>query len=86
MVEGVFIKILGGKEGVSGFHATFYVMANNAQNAVHRVGPLVVNRMAVHGISATAGVFGTYYFVRDIWEVVSGNFSQDNEGDLGFPD
>lgn len=85
LVEGVFVDALGAGNAASGFHATFYVMANNATNAVHRVGPLLASRIADHGFSTVkSGTFRTYCFVRDIWEVTGEKFSANDGKDLGF--
>lgn len=85
VVEGIFVDVPGTDRTAFGFHTTFYVMANNAPNAVHRVGSMLANRLAVHGVSVIEhGVFGTYCYVRDIWEITSEKFTQNDGKDLGF--
>lgn len=85
LVEGVFVKTLGAGDSTFGFHTTFYVMANNAANAVHRVAPMLENRIAAHGFATIEhGASRTYCFVRDIWEVTGEKLSQNDGKDLGF--
>lgn len=69
LVEGVFIEVAG-FPGPCGFHTTFFVKANSAVNAVHRVKTMLSERQALSRISAIEhGIFSTYYIVRDIWEI-----------------
>lgn len=68
-----------------GFYTTFYVMANNATNAVHRIGPMLTSRLVSHDISTVEhGMFRTYCYVREIWEVTSDKFAQNDGKDFGF--
>ena len=85
MIEGVFVRSpeLGCLTG--GFHTTFFVLAINAPNAVHKVKGLLAKRMAAYSVvGVNAEWFMTYYWAHDIWEVTMGKYS-DNQGlDSGF--
>lgn len=86
MVEGVFVGVGGStKNGGYGFHGTFYVMANGAENAVRRACDLIAIRMKAHGVSEiSVGVFRTYYYVHDIWEIAETMFQDNCDVDSGF--
>lgn len=85
MVEGAFVDIPGKHDACYGFHSTFFLEANNASNAAHRVSSLVKRRLEVHGVrQIDTGIFKSYFWVHDIWEVDGDRLSKNHEKDLGF--
>jgi hypothetical protein len=85
MVEGVFVHAPVFEEDLGGFQATFFLRANNASNAVHRVRELLVARMIRHGVrGAEDGVLKSYYWVHDIWEVTEERLLQGEPKETGF--
>lgn len=85
MIEGVFVKISPESRTMHGFHSTFYLEANNAQNAVHRVRPLIRERLQAHGVTEIeSGIFNTYFWVHDIWEITGDKLSENEGRDSGF--
>lgn len=86
MIEGVFVGVPSETESGLGFHTTFYVMANNASNAVRRTSSLIVKRMQDHSIkeASSSGLFKAHYVVHDIWEVTEQKFQEQSDRDSGF--
>lgn len=85
MIEGVFIHAPELEGVVGGFHATFFVRANSAANAVSRARRLLADRMSDHGITKNEkGLLRTYCWVHDLWEVTEDRLSQDENKDSGF--
>lgn len=85
MIEGVFLKVPGEVGNRYGFHTTFYVDANNASNAVHRVRSLLKDRMGAHGVKEVdTGIFKTYLWVHDLWEITGDKLSRNEGRDSGF--
>lgn len=85
MVEGVFVHAPVFEGGSGGFHATFFLRANNASNAAHRVRELLVDRMILHGVRGMEdGVLKSYYWVHDIWEVTEERLLSEELKDTGF--
>lgn len=85
MIEGVFVNAPELGPDVGGFHTTFYLEANNAANAAHRVRSSLTDRMVRHGISENkSGVLKAYYWVHDLWEVTEEKFLQHEQRDSGF--
>lgn len=85
MVEGVFVSISENTRTRYGFHSTFYMEANNAQNAVQRVGKLMNERLEHHDVKRIeTGIFETYVLVQDIWEITSDKLSKNQGKDFGF--
>lgn len=85
MIEGVFVHApeLIGEAG--GFHATFFLLANNARNAVNYARRMLLTRIEDHNIrEVDRGPFSTYYLVRDIWEISGERFSENHGKDHGF--
>jgi len=85
MVEGVFIRspVFDGRLG--GFQSTFFLHANNASNAAHRVREVLAARMSRHGVSdGKGGVLESYFWVPDIWEVTEERLLQAELKDAGF--
>ena len=85
MVEGVFVHARELEGGVGGFQTTFFLSANNASNAVHRVRDLLVDRMNHHGVTESGGrLLKSYYWVHDIWEITEDRLLQEGSRDSGF--
>lgn len=85
MVEGVFICSPVLDERLGGFQATFFLRANNAANAAHRVRDLLMARMSRHDVSGEeGGLLRSYFWVRDIWEVTEERRLQAELKDAGF--
>ncbi len=85
LVEGVFVRMPEEHGCRYGFHSTFFLEANNAPNAAHRVGPLVKDRLESNGVRKHGpGVFESYFWVHDIWEVADERLPEDQAHDLGF--
>jgi hypothetical protein len=85
MIEGLFIEAAAQGAGRGGFHTTFFVEANNAKNAVHRVQAELQKRLQAHGISLIdSGAFKTYFWVHDIWEITREKFDASSGRDSGF--
>lgn len=85
MVEGVFLHAPELGDEVGGFHATFFLRANNATNAAHRVRDLLAIRMSHHGVTKSKGVLlNTYCWVHDLWEITDERLSQEEFNDSGF--
>ncbi len=84
MIEGVFLEAPSISQRC-GFHSTFYLRANNAPNAIHRVAQFLDERLLAHGISATTGgPYRTYFWVSNIWEITDDKFTQNANKDHGF--
>lgn len=84
MIEGLFVEVPGISQRF-GFHSTFYLEANNAPNAIHRVATLLKERLLAHGIAmAEGGPCKTYFWVHDIWEIADEKFTQNFAKDQGF--
>ncbi|MEI2454412.1 MULTISPECIES: hypothetical protein [Lysobacter] len=85
LVEGVFVTSPELGKDVGGFHTTFYVKANGAANAVHRVGDPLAERMLRHQVLARqAKLLKAYFWVDDLWEVSEEKFLQNEGRDSGF--
>ena len=85
LIEAVFVRASETSIERLGFYSTFYVMANNASNAAHNVTAMLIDKMIRHNIvENTAGVFKTYYWIHDIWEVTQSKFNENNGKDSGF--
>ncbi|WP_411851531.1 hypothetical protein ACLB90_02840 [Stenotrophomonas sp. LGBM10] len=85
MVEGVFIRSPVLDKRLGGFQTTFFLRANNASNAAHRVRELLVARMSRHDVSDEEnGVLKSYFWVHDIWEVTEERLLQAKLKDAGF--
>ncbi|MEL1264689.1 hypothetical protein [Pseudoxanthomonas putridarboris] len=85
MVEGVFVCAPELEENWGGFQTTFFLNANNAPNAAHRVRELLAARMSCHGVwGAEDGVLKSYYWIHNIWEITEERFLQEDGKDTGF--
>ncbi|WP_295924225.1 hypothetical protein [uncultured Xanthomonas sp.] len=83
-VEGNFVHapVLEGKLG--GFQTTFFLSANNAKNAIHKVRTMLVDRMDRNSVfREDHGFFKSYFWVNDIWEI-NENKMLEKHGDSGF--
>ncbi|MCL6712579.1 hypothetical protein M8R20_36950 [Pseudomonas sp. R2.Fl] len=85
-IEGILVEVsLDGVKDVCGLFTTFYVDANSARNAVHRVGELLNSRLVEHKIKILHGRFvQSLFFVKDIWEVDGAAGSGGEYGTGGF--
>lgn len=81
MIEGVFVEApeLHGKCG--GFHATFFLQANNAPHAMHRVRAMLSERMSKHGVKQGAE---SYFWAHDVWDITEERFLECEGRDEGF--
>lgn len=86
VVEAIFVDLPNEDlKGRHGFFATFYVLANGAKNAVHRVSDLLQRQMHANAIQETdSGLFRTRYFVHDLWEVDDATYAENADNDSGF--
>lgn len=85
MIEGVFVTSPELQDATGGFHATFFVSAMNANNALKKVSELLRERMSVHLVSGgNDGPYASYYWVFDIWEISDEKFISNEGKDLGF--
>lgn len=85
MIEGVFVHAPELEGRVGGFHTTFFLSANNADNAVIRASKLLSERMHNHEVTGRErGLLRTYCWVHDLWEVAEESPSQRQNGDSGF--
>lgn len=85
MIEGVFVcapELMG---EIGGFHATFFLRANDARKAVSLVRKMLLERIEGHNIiEIEQGLLSSYYLVRDIWEISDERLSKYHEKDHGF--
>ena len=81
MIEGVFVDApaLHGKCG--GFHATFFLQANTAPHAMHRVRAMLSERMAKHGVKQRPD---SYFWAHDVWDITEERFLENEGRDEGF--
>lgn len=85
MVEGVFVGVAGKHGARYGFHSTFFLTANNAPNAAHRVSFLVRDRLEAHGIrQIDVGLFKSYFCIHDTWEIANDRLRKNQGKDSGF--
>jgi hypothetical protein len=85
MVEGVFVYARELEGDIGGFQTTFFLSANNASNAVHRIRDLLTTRMDHHGVAESKErLLKSYYWVHDIWEITEDRLLQEGARDSGF--
>jgi len=80
MIEGVFVDapdVL--KRG--GFYSTFFLQANNAPHAMHRVRAMLSERMSKHGVTQRAE---SYFWAHDVWDITEERFLENEGRDDGF--
>lgn len=83
IVEGVFVGVREQRQRV-GFHTTFFLEANSAANAAHKVRNSLQKRMQNHEVVWTlSGPYRSYFWIHNIWEVAS-ETDQYAGQDLGF--
>lgn len=83
MIEGVFLDAPVQVDSACGFHATFYLEANSAANAVQRVKAELQERLEAHRVHESKA-HKAYFWVHGIWEITAEKYAANVGKDYGF--
>lgn len=85
IVECFFIRAHVMGADVGGFKSTFFIKAKDVNSAADRLRWMILHRMSGHEVTAAqAGLFRTYFYISDVWEVAEERMSKHGGRDLGF--